>query len=77
MTAVGAQLATGRTADIFAYGTGSIVKVLRNDVPARWATVEFDLATRIHGLDLPTPEPREVTTVDGRAGVVFERVDGP
>ena len=77
MTTVGRQLATGRTADVFAYGCDSVVKLLRSTVPAEWASVEFELARRIHELDLPTPEPRAVVEVDGRSGVVFERVDGP
>jgi len=77
VTNVGRQLATGRTADIFAYGNDSVVKVLRSTVPAGWASIEFDLARRIHGLDLATPEPKALIDVDGRAGVVFERVDGP
>ncbi len=76
MTTVGRTIATGRTADIFAYGNDSVVKVLRAEVPPEWAAVEFDLAKRVHELDLPTPEPRELVTVDGSPAVVFERVDG-
>ncbi len=77
MTVVGAKLATGRTSDLFAYGTDSVVKVLRADVPAHWAELEFSLAGKIHDLDLPTPEPRDLVAVDGCPGVVFERVHGP
>lgn len=77
MTKPGRQLATGRTADLFAYGNDSVVKVLRPSFPADWASIEFDLARRIHLVDVATPEPRALIEIDGRAGVVFERVDGP
>lgn len=77
MMKVGPQLATGRTADLFAYGNDSVVKVLRPTVPSEWAATEFELARRIHGLELASPEPRAVIDVDGRAAVVFERIDGP
>ncbi len=77
MRTLGRQLATGRTADIFAYGNDSVAKVLRDSMPGEWALIEFDLARRIHGLDLPTPEPRAVLDLGGRQAVVFERVDGP
>lgn len=77
MTTLGPQLATGRTADLFAYGNDSVVKVVRSSFPADWASIEFDLARRIHTLDVVTPEPRALIEIDGRAAVVFERVDGP
>lgn len=77
MTRWGRRLATGRTSDLFAYGSGSVAKVLREGVPPEWAEVEFQLARRVHPLDIPTPEPRDLVSIDGRAAVIFERVDGP
>ncbi len=76
MTTPGRQLATGRTADLFAFGNDSVVKILRPSFPAEWASIEFDLARRIHVLDVATPEPRALIEIDGRAAVVFERIDG-
>lgn len=73
---VGELLAVGRTADVHAWGSREVVKIPRPHTPPHWATVEAELSAAIHRHGLPTPEVRELTLVDGRECVVFERVDG-
>ncbi len=73
---VGPLLATGRTSEVFALGDDAVVKVLRPGVPSRWAELEAFIASAVCSLGLPAPDCRGVVTVDGRAGVVFDRVRG-
>lgn len=74
---VGELLAVGRTADVHAFGRDVVVKIPRPDTPAHWAEIEAELSTAVHDHGLPTPAVRDVTVIDGRTCVVFDRVHGP
>ncbi len=77
VTTPGSLLATGRTSDVYALGSDSVVKVPRLGVPGHWAAVEARIARSVHSLGLPTPEVHDVVVVDGRDAIVFERIYGP
>jgi Ser/Thr protein kinase RdoA (MazF antagonist) len=69
-------LAEGRTAEIYAYGEGRVLKLDRpewNGLSAFEATVLGALAEA----GLPVARQHGTDTVDGRSGVILERVDGP
>ncbi len=69
-------LAEGRTAEVFAYGEGRVLKLDRpdwNGLSAFEATVLVDLA----GAGLPVARAHGTVTVDGRSGVILDRVEGP
>ncbi len=72
----GALVATGRTSDVYEFGTGSVVKVPRPDVPSHWAAMEAQFTGAVRRLDVPAPEVRDVVEIDGRTAIVFERIDG-
>lgn len=74
---LGVLLARGRTSDVYALGTDSVVKVPRVGVPRHWAAVEASIAASVHQIGLPTPEVRDMMDVDGRESIVFERIHGP
>ncbi len=48
----------------------------RPDVPAHWSGIEARYAVAAHEAGIPTPMVLDVVEVDGRASIVFERVDG-
>jgi Ser/Thr protein kinase RdoA (MazF antagonist) len=69
-------LAEGRTAEVFAYGVGRVLKLDRPE----WnglAAFEAALLTALAHAGLPVARQRGTVTVDGRTGVVLDRVDGP
>lgn len=73
-----AQLvARGNTSDIYAWTAGTVVKVLRPGIPGQWASIEADITRRVHAAGIPVPATDGVIEVDGRIGIVFERIDGP
>lgn len=74
---VGSLIAEGRTAEIFALGDDSVVKVPRPGVPPHWAELEAALSDAVHRAGLPCAEVRGLTEVDGRESIVFERLHGP
>lgn len=77
MTIVGPLLAVGRTSEVFAFGTDSVVKVPRPDVPRDWPEIEAASTTAVHALGLPTPEVGGLIEVNGVQAIVFERIVGP
>jgi len=54
----------------------AVVKVLHPDIPRHWASLEAEITGLVHEAGFPVPAVEEVVVVDGRPGVVFERVDG-
>ena len=68
-------LAAGRTAEVYAYGEGRVLKL---DRPG-WtglAPFEGDVLARLAEAGLPVARPHGVVTVEGRSGIVLDRVDG-
>lgn len=69
-------LAEGRTAEVFAYGEGRVLKLDRpdwNGLSAFEGTVLESLAAA----GLPVARPHGTVTVEGRTGLVLDRVEGP
>jgi Ser/Thr protein kinase RdoA (MazF antagonist) len=69
-------LATGRTAEVFAYGEGRVLKLDRPE----WnglSIFEETVLRQLAEAGLPVARPHGTRTVDGRDGVVLDRVDGP
>lgn len=64
-------------ADVWALGHGRVVKLYRAGARSDSAGHEAAAARLAHGSGVPTPDAVDVVTIDGRPGVVFERVDGP
>jgi len=74
---LGTPIASGRTAEIFAWGDGLVLKLTRADFPSHLADQEWQNARIAWQSGARVPKPVEIIDVSGRRGVVFERVDGP
>lgn len=72
MRAVGRLLASGRDADIFEYGSGSVLRRARDgrSLAAEARTMEY-----LHAQGYPVPAVEEIS--DDGADLVLERVHGP
>ena len=72
-----ARVGEGREAEVFAWDEGTVLRLLRasND-PTR---VEREAAALRAAADggVDVPRVHGTTTVEGRAGVIMDRVDGP
>jgi hypothetical protein len=69
-------LAEGRTAEVFAWSEGRVLKLDRPD----WnglSTFEATVLAIIAEAGLPVARPYETVTIEERTGIVLERVDGP
>ncbi len=69
-------LAEGRTAEVFAYGEGLVLKLDRPD----WnglSDFEDTVLKTLAAAGLPVARSHGTVAVDGRRGVVLDRVEGP
>jgi aminoglycoside phosphotransferase (APT) family kinase protein len=68
--------AQGRTAEIYAWEEGHVLKLYRDWCPADWVDYEARIAHAVHEAGIPSPKPGAVVEVDGRRGLVYERLQG-
>ncbi len=73
----GPPIAAGRTAEIYAWENNCILKLTRPEFPAHLADQEWRQSEQAWKLGAPAPRPVALIDVDGRRGVIFQRIDGP
>lgn len=66
----------GFTADVFAWDNGRVLKLFHGEYPRSRIENEFHVSRALHSAGLKVPEAFELVEVEGRAGIVFERIDG-
>jgi aminoglycoside phosphotransferase (APT) family kinase protein len=66
-----------RTAEIYVWGDNQILKLFRSGSPLAAVEQETRISQIIHELGLPVPATGGMIEVDGRHGILFERIDGP
>lgn len=69
-------IGTGRTAEVYEWKPGWVVKLFYDWVPADWVYYEAKIATAVHSVGANVPAVGEVVDVKKRKGILFERVDG-
>ena len=73
----GPLIAQGRTAEVFAWQPGQILKLFYEWCPPQWVQQEAETSRMIAALALPTPRPLDTVTIGPRSGIIYERVTGP
>jgi uncharacterized protein (TIGR02172 family) len=70
-------IAEGRTAEIFAWEDGRILKLLRPGFPPGLIEQEERITSAIVQAGIPAPKIYGLIEVNGRPGILYERIDGP
>ena len=70
-------LTEGGTSQLFTWGEGKVLKLFSPWVPKEAIDYEYLAAHEIKAIGLPVPRAYDMTNIDGRWGIVFERVNGP
>lgn len=76
MRELGEQVGAGASCRVYAWGEGRVVKVYRRAFVSL-APVEAARSAAVHAAGVPSPAVHGLVEVDGRPGLVFERVPGP
>jgi aminoglycoside phosphotransferase (APT) family kinase protein len=74
---LGPQLASGASADIYAWGKQQVVKLYHRGSARNAAEREAENARVAYDAGISSPVPDGIVTVQDRVGVVFARVNGP
>lgn len=69
-------IAVGATAEIYAWENGQILKLFREWFPAQAVQTEARTARLIHASGVPAPAVGEIVEIDGRIGLLYERIEG-
>lgn len=72
------KIGQGRTAEIFELSEDNqiIIKLYNQNVPETDIHREFHTSRLAHSLGIQTPKPIEMTRIDNRNGILFQRVNG-
>jgi aminoglycoside phosphotransferase (APT) family kinase protein len=66
----------GLSAKVFAWGDGRVLKLFHEPVVRSRVEREFTATRLVHSAGLPAPAAYEMVEVEGKLGIVFERVEG-
>ena len=69
-------IALGRTSEIYDWKDGQILKLYYDWCPPHWIEHEAHVAQVIVAAGIPTPAVGEILEINGRRGIVYERVQG-
>jgi len=75
-TRLSAPIAKGRTAELHDWDADHVLKLYHTWCPPHWVEHEARVARVIAEAGIPTPAAGEVLEIDGRRGIVYERVTG-
>ncbi len=69
-------IANGRTAEIFAWDDQHVLKLYLPRFPADEAEHEASIIQAVHQAGVSTPAVTDVVTINGRHGLIMERIEG-
>ncbi|HEY7094418.1 MAG TPA: phosphotransferase [Ktedonobacterales bacterium] len=73
----GKLIGQGRTAEIYAWGDGQALKLYHAGWPASWVEHEAQVSSVVAATGLPVSAVGATLELDGRYGLLFERIAGP
>src|ERR1043165_3397845 len=76
MTALSSPIAQGRTAEVYLWDDHHVLKLYREWCPPHWIEEEARIAQAVHSAGIPSPAAGEIIEVNGRCGLIYERIEG-
>jgi aminoglycoside phosphotransferase (APT) family kinase protein len=73
----GPLIARGRTAEVYAWQENKILKLFYDWCPAHWMEQEINVGRVMAGKNLPVPKLIDTLKIEGRQGIIYDRVEGP
>ncbi len=74
---LGEKIGQGAFSDVYAWAPGQVVKLFKAGVSQWMPRQEVRMIRAVHAAGIPVPAVFGEVTLDGRFGVVLERLDGP
>ena len=70
-------IAAGRTAEVYSYGDEKVLKLFYPTIPLPWIEKEAITGPYIQVMQLPVPRVYERVKINGREGIIYEKIEGP
>ena len=74
---LGKLIAVGRTAEVYALNEDRVIKLFYDWCDPQWVQHEIDVANLISTLPIATPKILDSVEIQGRKGIIYQRMDGP
>jgi aminoglycoside phosphotransferase (APT) family kinase protein len=74
---LGEPFARGRTAEIYPWEEGTILKLFRDWCPDTWIEQEAHIVHEVNQAGIPAPVVGDIVNVYSRKGIIYQRADGP
>jgi len=72
---LGIKIGEGNTAEIFAWGDGQVIKLFREFMPRSTIEQEVSVSQAIMNAGVLVPRVFGLEEVDGKTGIIYERID--
>lgn len=72
----GAMIGKGMTAEVYEYGQDKILKLYFVGFQEKWIKYEQEIGSAINEGGLPSPAVYGLLDVDGRKGIMYQRING-
>ena len=77
VTELGAPIGLGRTAEVYAWGDNGVLKLLRPGFPDLLGELEANVAALVSRASVGAPRFIGTVRLEGRFGLIYERLAGP
>jgi hypothetical protein len=74
---LGEKIGEGAYSEAYAWAPGQVVKLFKSGLPRRMPRFEVRMIRAVLAAGVPVPEVFGEVTLDGRFGIVLQRLDGP
>jgi tRNA A-37 threonylcarbamoyl transferase component Bud32 len=74
---LGKKIGEGAFSEVYAWAPGQVIKLFKPGVPRWMPRHEARMIRAVRAAGLPVPEMFGEVTLDGRSGIVMQRLDGP
>jgi len=72
----GSLIGKGRTAEVYAWGEGCILKLYQSWMPGSAVEKEYHATQAAQAAGVPVPNTYDLVQLEGRHGIVFEKIEG-
>ena len=72
----GELLGKGMTAEVYQWGPDKVLKLYYDRYSEEWVKYEADIGQKVHDAGVSSPAVFEIVEIDGRRGILFERIPG-
>ena len=72
----GDLIGKGMTAEVYEWGLDKVLKLYFDRFSDDWINYEAKIGTAVHAAGVPSPAVYDIVEVNGRKGIIFQRISG-